>query len=333
MPAKRRVTAADVAEEAGVSTATVSYVLNNTPGQTISPKTAQRVRDAASRLGYVANSAARTLARGDSHLVIIDFSAFPRGEVADWGIQLLRDHLAELGYTSVLTWWSPQGWEEQLHRLAAEIAASRVLTAIPVSENTRAALRAAGVKTISSLVATPEELMLPLQLGTATQVEFLAEKGHESILFMPDPAPELTHLNLLRQSSGERTAASLGIAWHPIEGATTAEEYRANLGAALKRHPEATAIAAYNDTVALAALSALHTLGVRVPEEISVIGIDDLAFTPFTYPPLTTVKFGYDLTALTAEAVTKLLQGDGSQGPSMGVLDAVTAEVLQRGSA
>src|SRR5699024_11727368 len=67
MPQPRRVKAADVAREAEVSTATVSYVLNKTPGQKVSAATAERVREAARRLGYVGNGAGQTLARATPH--------------------------------------------------------------------------------------------------------------------------------------------------------------------------------------------------------------------------------------------------------------------------
>ncbi|MET9971051.1 LacI family DNA-binding transcriptional regulator, partial [Streptomyces sp. NPDC006356] len=84
----RRTTAADVAREAGVSRATVGFVLNRTTGQTISQSTRERVLDAAQRLGYRPHSAARTLRSGRSRLVLL--------VLPDWSMEAaLRDHLAE----------------------------------------------------------------------------------------------------------------------------------------------------------------------------------------------------------------------------------------------
>src|SRR6185312_9765886 len=75
----RRVTSADVARLAGVSRATVSYVLNETPGQTISISTRGRVLDAAARLGYAPSAAARTLRTGRSDVVLCLLPDWPIG--------------------------------------------------------------------------------------------------------------------------------------------------------------------------------------------------------------------------------------------------------------
>src|SRR3954447_11730402 len=76
---RRRVTATDVAREAGVSQATVSYVLNDTPGQTIPEQTRQRVRAAMDRLAYTPHAAARALRRGHSDTVLFVLPDWPLG--------------------------------------------------------------------------------------------------------------------------------------------------------------------------------------------------------------------------------------------------------------
>src|SRR5690625_3238991 len=108
MPQPRRVKAADVAREAEVSTATVSYVLNKTPGQTISETTAQRVREAARRLGYVGNPAAQTLARGKSNFVLLDMSDFVTQESATLAAAPILTKLRNEGYEPFMTWRSEE---------------------------------------------------------------------------------------------------------------------------------------------------------------------------------------------------------------------------------
>src|SRR3954452_6598558 len=76
---RHRVTATDVAKEAGVSQATVSYVLNDTPGQTIPEATRQRVREAMGRLGYTPHGAARALRLGRSDAVLFVLPDWPLG--------------------------------------------------------------------------------------------------------------------------------------------------------------------------------------------------------------------------------------------------------------
>jgi len=95
-----RVTSANVAAEAGVSRATVSYVLNDTPGQTIPEATRERVRTAADRLGYSPSSAARTLRRGRSDLVLHILPDLPIGATVGALIEHLSLGLAQHGLTS-----------------------------------------------------------------------------------------------------------------------------------------------------------------------------------------------------------------------------------------
>ena len=86
-----RATVRDVAAAAGVSQATVSYVLNDTPGQKIPDETRERVRQAASELGYVPHAAARALRAGNSNLVLFITRQFPFGV----NISALTDRLAD----------------------------------------------------------------------------------------------------------------------------------------------------------------------------------------------------------------------------------------------
>src|SRR5690625_354370 len=91
----KRVTAADVARALGLSRATVGFVLNNTPGQTIPEQTRRRVLAEAERLGYRPHTAARALASGRSHIVLV--------VLPDWPIDYsLRRHLEEAPTTSQL---------------------------------------------------------------------------------------------------------------------------------------------------------------------------------------------------------------------------------------
>src|SRR5262245_50720847 len=98
----RRVTSADVAREAGVSRATVSYVLNNTPHQKIPEQTRQRVLDAATRLGYAPSAAARALRGGRSDLVLCLLPDWPIGPETGATLENLSASLSEHGLTLVV---------------------------------------------------------------------------------------------------------------------------------------------------------------------------------------------------------------------------------------
>lgn len=333
MSASTRITAADVAREAGVSMATVSYVLNQTPGQKISEATTKRVKDAAKRLGYVRNRAAQALARGDSRIVVVDISIFPRSQISDVGFQGFVSRLETSGVSVLQTWWGPEAWEQKLVDLATDTTARAVITAVPVSEDTRASLEAAGVRTISSLLSTPEQLVVPLQMAGAEQVAHLARKGHTHVLYAPEVNPELGMLNDLRGRACAHTAGELGVGLTPFAPPPDTADYPTALSRALRECPAATAIAAYNDDVALKCLSALQAHGVRVPRDIAVIGVDNLPFTANTFPPLTTIEYDYAMANLDTRVLASLIEGPGITGVTGDVRDAVSVRLVRRESA
>src|SRR5215469_15033387 len=100
--ADRPATSGDVARRAGVSRATVSYVLNGVAGSRISPETAGRVREAAGALGYIPHAMARSLRAGRSNLVLVPRMTSPPGPMLDSFQEALEGRLAELGYTVVV---------------------------------------------------------------------------------------------------------------------------------------------------------------------------------------------------------------------------------------
>src|SRR6185312_14686232 len=97
----RRVTSADVAREAGLSRATVSYVLNDTPHQKIPDETRQRVLATAARLGYAPSAAARALRSGRSELVLCLLPDWPMGPQVGEMLEHLSSSLAQYGLTFV----------------------------------------------------------------------------------------------------------------------------------------------------------------------------------------------------------------------------------------
>jgi DNA-binding LacI/PurR family transcriptional regulator len=125
----------------------------------------------------------------------------------------------------------------------------------------------------------------------------LAALGHRCIGYLA--AGGLSVLTSQRRLQGLRTA--LDEAGVPLDEASlewgaahTAEEGYRGVARLLERQPGLTAIAAYNDWVAMGALRALHEMGKRVPQDVSLVGYGDIAFSPYTQPPLTTVHTPMD---------------------------------------
>ena len=107
----RRVTAADIARSLGISRATVGFVLNDTPGQTISAATRLRVIDEAKRLGYRPHSAARALASGRTHLILMVLPDWPLDFTLRRNIEEASLALDEAGYSLITYTPHPTGAE------------------------------------------------------------------------------------------------------------------------------------------------------------------------------------------------------------------------------
>src|SRR4051812_35659019 len=145
----RRVTSADVARLAGVSRATVSYVMNDTPRQTISADTRTRVLDAAARLGYAPSAAARTLRTGRSDVVLCLLPDWPIGTEVGSLLGNLSTALARQGLTLVV---HPGNREDRpMFEIWKAITPAAVIAYTDFSPGELEAMRAAGV----ALVVTP----------------------------------------------------------------------------------------------------------------------------------------------------------------------------------
>lgn len=272
MAAARRVTLKDVAAASGVSRATVSFVLNDDPKQTISPATRERVLRASRDLGYVPHGIARALREGSSRIVVLN---------VDWGLEgnfsrsYIRGLDAELAaHDHVLL---------VRHGHAAPQSTQKVLDAIVP----RAVLRF-GEAYMPGHEPDPDDWKNGFAAHAALQIQHLADRGHTHIaIALPDHDFPLSEARL--RFAGE-TADRLGLA--PVTDFVVPRPREAGADAVqafLAAHGTVTAIAAFDDDMALRTLSALHTLGRVVPDEIAVIGYDDTEYGALVTPALTTV--------------------------------------------
>lgn len=332
MSSHQRIKASDVAEEAGVSVATVSYVLNDTPGQKISAATAARVREAAKRLGYVRNRAAQALARGDSRLVVIDMSAFPQSPATEQGSHEFNALIESRGYTAIQSWWGPSTPSDALIKLVRDTGAARVLSGVHPSEETCDALYSLGVKTISSILSPKSNAATAVEQTTVTQVNYLASRGHNHILYAPTTMESLSMLCDLRNATGKGVAEELGIRWTSLRAPSEVATYSDRLMDGLKQFPDTTAIAAFNDEIALRTLSYLIGASISVPDEMALIGAGNFPFTRYTYPPLTTAEYRYDISQLPDEVLTSMLEGPGVPGIASRFGDSIQVQVVERAS-
>jgi DNA-binding LacI/PurR family transcriptional regulator len=288
---RRRITSTDVAREAGVSRATVSYVLNDTPHQTIPEDTRQRVLDAAARLGYMPSAAATALRRGRSDVVLGLLPDWPVGHAVGRVMQEITAAFARHQLTFVV---HPDSRSVRpLTDVWKAITPVAVLAFDVLSAEDTAAMRAAGVEVVVALHASVEqhsgELLQPQNPVGSLQARHLAASHRRLGYAYPDDRRVAVFADP-RLQGVRAVCAELGLPEPDVrtvplrpDGAIAAVQ------AWLAADPPVTGICAFNDELAMAVLAGARRLGLRVPDDIAVVGVDDVPAAAVADPPLTTV--------------------------------------------
>jgi len=310
-----RVTSADVARESGVSRTTVSYVLNDKGGDAIPESTRQRVREAAARLGYTPSAAARALRRGRSDLVLCVLPDWPIGPVIDFLLDQLTVELAGRGLSLLVH--HARG-PRPLADLWRAVTPRAVLGLLPFAPEDERAMRQAGIQVVGSALDEnndPGTFSVPQIAIGRLQVEHLVSRGHRVVAYA---APDDTRLAAFadRRAAGVSSACDeLGLPAPAVATVRLDVDAAAEVVRAWRSAPEpVTAVAAYNDEVALAVLAGVRAEGLRVPEDVAVIGVDDVPAARLASPALTTVWQAIDAQA-TYLAASVMAALDGTDEP------------------
>lgn len=325
--AKRRVTSADVAAASGVSRATVSYVLNDVAGQSISEATKIRVVEAAKSLGYVRSAVGVALSRGRSELVLLDTSGLPRG----FNVGAYTRSFAEVlrGAGAVVLEHTSAGATGELEAVVSSASPFAVVSSKPVSKHEEARLRAAGVELISGIdFGKNRDLRKPLATSAGRlQAEFLCSQGRSILSYITSSPSQSGSANY--RIEGFRTRClELGLRDPEIvEGSSDIETMVVDLRRLIDSG--VIGIATFDDELAFAVLAALDRMRVAVPDDVAVIGVDDIPLAKYAIPALTTLRL--DTKALGASLATELLRAMGRELPPPSP-EAVSYQLVQRSS-
>lgn len=301
---RRRITSSDVAKHAGVSRTTVSFVLNGVTTANISEETRERVLAAATELGYVPDAAAQALARGRAQTVGIVFTrpeplpdgGFMRYHIVEGLMAVARQHGMGVLVDSV-----PPAEVADTYR---QLARTRRIDGLIVSD-TRVNDRALRELIhdgfpIIVLGLLPHLKVSTLEFdnrgGARQAVKHLIDQGHRRIGVILYAPREFT-------GAAERLLGyqdALAAAGIPFDEAlvrygnySPSSGYNAALSLLEKAEPP-TAIFVASDEVAIGALAAIHAQGLRVPEQMAIVGFDDNPLARFTTPALTTVRLPFE---------------------------------------
>ena len=292
----------DVARLAGVSPATVSFVLNQTVGQTISEETRLRVLDAVAELDYRPNRAAQGLSQGRSATIGFVSHDADFGEFAASAIK--GAHEACIRQGSLLLLVNTGGSNAQAAQLIGELLDRQADALIFAAVGTRSVVvpEAAGrVPTVLVNCFVPHDpvpAILPDEVrGGREATKALIDLGHRDIAYLTGKPSQWATKARLRGFAEALRGAGLDPAAHTV----LPGNYHADSGYELvrtllrqSRRPP-TAVMCGNDRMAVGALLALLEAGLRVPEDVSVMGYDDqFQLAAEVRPALSTVRLPYD---------------------------------------
>ncbi len=335
----RRPTQADVARLANVSQATVSYVLNSNSAISVPEVTRQRILSAVHELGYVPNGIARSLRTQKTYMiaaVIPDitnpfYPAFERG---------VQEAAEASGYDLIV--FNTGGIAEKERRCVRSLQQGRVdgVVAVffhlkaedlrPLLERNVALVRLEAVKKgVSSLNLPLDNLYVDNVAASRTAVEHLIGRGHQRI-------------GMIAGQSGPRQARVRGyraaLAAHRLpldealilDGDFSEDGGHRAMQSLLDGPQPPTAVFAANDVMAMGALVAIREAGLGVPEDVAVVGFDDIPAAGLITPRLTTVaQFQENLGVRAAEMLLERLDGSA---PEQGRSEEMPYELIVRES-
>ncbi len=279
-----RPTTADVARLAGVSTATVSYVLNDAEGRRITPRTREAVHRAAELLGYRPNLAARNLARGKGGVVLY---VVPNVAVGDMPMQAgsrMTTELARQGLLQVQIFET----EDDQHVVDAieSLDPVAVTSLFPLAPAARSVVAAGAIPHIE--IGTLPALGDPHLSVGELRVDHLLSRGHHRIAFAYTGIARWRALGDYWLEGVSRAVRLRGLP--PVRVADVTVENAAAVVTDWVRDG-VTAVCAQSDEIACLVLYGIHAAGLRCPGDLAVIGVDASPMGVVSTPPLTTVRF------------------------------------------
>ncbi|MFF4143008.1 LacI family DNA-binding transcriptional regulator [Streptomyces sp. NPDC001698] len=292
-PSSTRPTSRDVAHAAGVSQAAVSLVLGDKWRGRVSQATAERVRRAAEELGYRPNLAARNLRLGRTRTVLLVVPALTTEFFA--GVYTGAARVAAEHGFGVVLYPSPEGIGPARNPFASAQAALDGVIASSMAADALTAIRGDQLPLVmldsdpaGSLGAAT--VNLDIADGVRQVADHLLGLGHRRFLHLAADVASWT-FEVRARELGARVGAVPGTSVRTARAPISIEDARAATEAALSAPgPRPTALVCDDDKLAAGAYKALRRLGLRVPDDASVTGLDDLALATAIDPELTTVR-------------------------------------------
>ena len=283
-----------VAQKAGVSTATVSRTINGS--NKVTPKTAERVRRAIKALHFYPNTNARSLGSGRSSLYGLIISDITNPFFPEL-VKAFEDIAVEHGQEVLIanTDYDPARMEGCVIRMIQRKVDGVAIMTSEMEDRLVKVLNHRDIPLVFMDVGEPGPGVSRVQVdhaaGVAMAMDHLVELGHRSIAFISGPLELFSARTRfhafqasLERHGLKRDADLIQEANHRADGGHAAMLRILNSGA------KPTAVMASNDLTAIGVLGAIHDYGLKVPDDISIVGYDDIVLSAYTQPSLTTLR-------------------------------------------
>lgn len=307
----------EIARHAKVSTATVSRTINHVP--TVDPQLAKRVWKVVEKLGYYPNTQARALVSGRSRIFGLVISKitnpfFP--EVVESFEHIAVQHNYEILLASSMD--DPRQMAMSVRRMIERRVDGVAIITFGMEEALTKDLRFRKVPLVFVDVGPPaagvSNIRIDYQHGIRQAVQHLAALRHKRIAFISGPlqlksaiARKTAFEEAMREIGHEPLPELMIESDHTMEGGMRALEKLANL------HERPTAIMCSNDMTAIGVMRQAYQYSIPVPQQLSVVGFDDIRLSEFTIPPLTTVRMSQtELARLAFKALITAVESDAA---------------------
>jgi LacI family transcriptional regulator len=308
-----KVTLEEIARVAGVSPSTVSRILNGTAR--VLPAKQQAVEEAIARFNYRPNVLARSLASGRTKTIGVLTQAVSSPFYAEW-LRGIEEALYEPGFTPIFvsSRWHVDEEKARLDEFIARRVDGIILLHAQLDEATLTDYsRHSPMLVLGRSVQNGAMLAgLPIdnQQGARDATRHLIEQGHRAIAFIAGPG---SHEDAVERLDGYRIAleeAGIGFDADLVEQGDYLETGGlAAMERLMARRPSFSAVFCANDQTAYGARLAMFRRGVRVPEDVSLVGFDDLPTSSYMTPPLTTVRQPtYEIGRLAAQSILQMIR-------------------------
>ena len=314
----KKITLNDIAREAGVSSQTVSRVLNNRPD--VSAETRNRIQAIIDRMGYQPNEIARSLSAKRTRMIGVIVGSLDRYGPRMIFLELDKQvHAAGYRLLPYITHdFDPLEADRYLRELLAH-QPDGVIWAVMELPDHEQLFRQHILKSSVPLVTietpipgVPKPAFMDQVEASSTLVTHLIEQGYSNIGIITGRQVPITKRGSLREVGWKKAMLEAGLPAENrqvVEGCWTSESGEKAMAKLIKQYPEVDAVFACNDQMALGVISYAYQQDIKVPEQLGVVGFDDIPEAANFTPPLTTVRQPFEeFSAITVRVLVEMIE-------------------------